>query len=171
MRDAVRILGIDPGTLVTGYGVVEQDGSALRHVASGVLAPPPGDVAQRLRVLFEALERVIAEHAPASVAVEDLFHARNAKSALTLGHARGVALLAAARAGLTVHAYAPPLVKKAVVGHGRAEKHQVQQMIRALLGLEFVPAEDAADALAVAICHCQRLRSPLAALVAGMRER
>src|SRR5207237_4688653 len=127
--------GIDPGSLVTGYGVVEQRGSALLHLASGTITPAPGEISTRLATIFAALEKVIGAWSPAAVAVEDLFHARNAKSALTLGHARGVALLAAGRAGLAVYAYAPPLVKKAVVGHGRAEKIQVQAMVRALLGL------------------------------------
>jgi crossover junction endodeoxyribonuclease RuvC len=168
----MRVLGIDPGTLVTGYGVVDAAGSSMVHVASGVIAPPPGPIAERLAAVFQALEGVIAAYAPAEVAVEDLFHARNARSALLLGHARGVALVAGARAGLPVYAYAPQLVKKAVVGHGRADKHQVQRMVRALLGLPADPAEDAADALAVAICHCQRIGSPLREILAAApRER
>lgn len=150
------VLGIDPGTLVTGYGVVEMRGSELLHRASGVVTASGPDLAARLATIFDTLEKVIAAHRPQAAAIEDLFHARNARSALTLGHARGVALLAVARAGVPVSAYAPPLVKKAVVGHGRADKRQVQRMVKMLLGLESEPAEDAADALAVAICHCQR---------------
>lgn len=166
----MRVLGIDPGTLVTGYGVVEQRGASLVHLASGVLAPAPGEISVRLAAIFASLERLLETWRPDAVAVEDLFHARNAKSALTLGHARGVALLAAGRAGVPVHAYAPPFVKKAVVGHGRAEKAQVQHMVRALLALDEIPAEDAADALAVAICHCHRAR-PLDLVAASGRSR
>lgn len=152
----MRILGIDPGTRAMGYGVIERQGTRVRCLASGVITPAPGELAFRLATIFAALEAVVAAHRPDEVAVEDLFHARNAKSALVLGHARGVALLVAGRAGLSVHAYAPPIVKKAVVGHGRAEKFQVQKMVRALLGLETEPAEDEADALAVALCHSAR---------------
>jgi crossover junction endodeoxyribonuclease RuvC len=168
----VRVIGIDPGTLVTGFGVVELSGSRLVHLASGIISPGAGELPGRLTAIFDALDRAIAEHQPAAVAVEDLFHARNAKSALMLGHARGVALLAAGRAGLPVFAYAPPLVKKAVTGHGRAEKHQVQRMVTALLGLAAEPTEDAADALAVAICHCHRAGAQHAlAALAQPRER
>jgi crossover junction endodeoxyribonuclease RuvC len=162
----VRVMGIDPGTLVLGYGVVERAGSSLRRIASGVVVPAPGPLADRLAAIFAEVERVIDAHRPAVVAIEDLFHARNAKAALTLGHARGVALCAAGRAGLVVHAYAPPLVKKAVVGHGRAEKFQVQRMVGAILAMDFEPRADEADALAVALCHCQRI-SPAWTAVCG----
>jgi crossover junction endodeoxyribonuclease RuvC len=152
----LRVIGIDPGTLLTGYGVVEQQGSRIYHVASGVISPGAGELSFRLTAIFDTLDAMFRTHTPDAAAVEDLFHARNAKSALMLGHARGVALLAAGRANLPVHAYAPPLVKKAVTGHGRADKLQVTRMVRALLGLAEDPPEDAADALAVAICHCHR---------------
>jgi crossover junction endodeoxyribonuclease RuvC len=167
----VRVLGIDPGTLATGYGVVDVAGSDIVHVASGLVTPPPGTITARLTAVFQALEQVISANCPQEVAVEDLFHARNARSALLLGHARGVALVAAGRAGLPVYAYAPPLVKKAVVGHGRADKRQVQEMVRALLGLATEPAEDAADALAVAICHCHRMAAPLREILAAGSRR
>ena len=154
----MRVLGIDPGTQKLGYGIVQLSGTRARRVLSGVLEPPPGPLSERLAFLFEGLEAVVASGRPDVVAVEALFYARNVQSALTLGHARGVALLVAGRAKLAVHAYPPAVVKKAVVGHGRAEKHQVQRMIRALLALDAEPSPDEADALAIALCHGPRAR-------------
>jgi crossover junction endodeoxyribonuclease RuvC len=151
----VKIFGIDPGSDRTGYGCVESDGSRHRLVICGALrAGAQSSLPERLRTMHDGLAALLAEHRPDCVAVEDLFHARNVRSALTLGHARGVALLAATQAGLPVVAYAPAEVKRAVVGYGRAEKHQVQQMVGLLLGLAAAPSpHDVADALAVAICH------------------
>lgn len=156
----VRALGIDPGTAIMGYGVVEQRGSSLRPLAHGVLlteagAPLPG----RLHTLHRQLQALIAEYRPDVMAVEELFFSRNTTTALAVGHARGVALLAAAEAEIPVAEYTPLQVKDAVVGYGRATKDQVQQMIRTLLGLEAIPKpDDAADALAVAICHLHSAR-------------
>jgi crossover junction endodeoxyribonuclease RuvC len=151
----MRVLGIDCGSERTGYGVVESDGQHYRLVDCGVIhcgADLP--LAARLVIIAEGLRQVIATQAPESAAIEEVFFARNVKSALKLGHVRGVAMLEAARAGLPVSEYSPLQVKSSVVGYGRAEKHQVQQMVKAILGLKEPPAsEDAADALAVAICH------------------
>jgi crossover junction endodeoxyribonuclease RuvC len=151
----MRIFGIDPGSIRTGYGCVQTDGSRHRLVTCGAIAAGAGaELPERLRVIHEELTRVIRDTAPDCVVVENLFHARNVRSALTLGHARGVAVLAAVQAAVPVFEYTPAEIKQAVVGHGRAEKHQVQRMIALLLGLDTAPSpHDAADALAVAICH------------------
>jgi crossover junction endodeoxyribonuclease RuvC len=154
-----RILGIDPGSRVTGYAVLVAEGdraSRLAYVECGVLAPDPAaPVEQRLGEIARGLAEVIEELRPTVVAVEEIFHHVNARSALVLGQARGVALAAAGAAGLRVHGYPPSVVKQAVTGRGRAAKAQVAQMVRALLGLRRVPRADAADALAVAIAHAQ----------------
>jgi crossover junction endodeoxyribonuclease RuvC len=156
----VRIFGIDPGSVRTGYGCVESDGSRHRLVICGAIAAPARlAFPQRLLTIHTELRRLIDECRPDCVAVEALFHAVNARSALQLGHARGVALLAATQAGLAVAEYPPAEVKRAVVGYGRAEKLQVQQMVRLLLGIDAVPGRyDASDALAVAICHVHAMR-------------
>jgi crossover junction endodeoxyribonuclease RuvC len=159
----VRIFGIDPGSERTGYGCIETDGSRHRLIVCGALAPNlTATFPERLMVIHDGLARLLREHGPDCVAIEDVFHARNVRSALKLGHARGVALLAASQAGLPVAAYTPAEVKRAVVGYGRAEKHQVQQMVRLLLGLATAPSpHDAADALAIAICHMHSTATPL----------
>lgn len=151
----MRVFGIDPGSERTGYGCVETDGSRHRTVAYGVVAVPArASFSERLFEIHRCLVRLLAEHRPESVAIENIFYAANVRSALKLGHARGVAMLAAAQAGVEVVEYTPAEVKRAVVGYGRAEKHQVQQMVKLLLGLPTAPSpDDAADALAVAICH------------------
>ncbi|HID86461.1 MAG TPA: crossover junction endodeoxyribonuclease RuvC [Anaerolineae bacterium] len=149
------ILGIDPGTAITGYGLVAGDGDELALVGYGVITTPSGSpLPQRLRTLYRELTDLIARYRPTAVAIEELFFSRNVRTALAVGRARGIALLAAAEAGLPVHEYTPLQVKQAVVGYGRATKDQVQQMVRVLLGLDVVPQpDDAADAIAVAICH------------------
>jgi crossover junction endodeoxyribonuclease RuvC len=151
----VRVFGIDPGSERTGYGCVESDGRRHRLVACGAISSPP-DTAfpERLRTIHAALARLLVECRPETVAIESLFHAANVRSALKLGHARGVAMLAAVEAGVLVAEYTPAEIKRAVVGYGRADKHQVQHMIKLLLGLEQAPSpHDAADALAIAVCH------------------
>ena len=148
-----RVLGIDPGSRRTGYGVVDWRRGALRYVASGCVATADGVFANRLADIYRGVGTVIASHAPDEFAVEEVFVARNPASALKLGQARGVAIAAAVGAGLAVREYASRAVKLAVVGTGRAEKEQVQYMVRAMLGLDAAPSADAADALAVAICH------------------
>jgi crossover junction endodeoxyribonuclease RuvC len=151
----VRIFGIDPGSDRTGYGCVETDGRRHHLIACGAITARPGDpFPERLERIHRELTGLLEACRPTSVALENLFHASNARSALKLGHARGVAMLAAVQAGCVVAEYTPAEVKRAIVGYGRAEKGQVQQMIKLLLGLEKVPTpHDAADALAVAICH------------------
>jgi crossover junction endodeoxyribonuclease RuvC len=151
----VRIFGIDPGSLRTGYGCVQTDGSRHRLVLCGALAPPAGTALPgRLHAIHAGLVLLLQESRPDCVAIENLFHARNVRSALTLGHARGVAMLAAVQAGVPVVEYTPAEIKQSVVGYGRAEKAQVQRMVTLLLGLDTPPSPyDAADALAVALCH------------------
>jgi len=151
----VRIFGIDPGSERTGYGCVETDGRRHQLVACGAIAAPTGDTfPNRLARIHAELSTLLASYRPDCVAIENLFHATNVRSALKLGHARGVAMLAAVEAGCQVVEYTPAEIKRAVVGYGRAEKHQVAQMVKLLLGLTAAPSShDAADALAVAICH------------------
>ena len=149
------VLGIDPGTATTGYGVVRDTESGLESVAFGVITTPPGDSApERLLSIYRALQGLLRLYAPATAAVEKLFFQRNVSTAMTVGQARGVALLALAEAGIPVGEYNPRDVKQAVCGYGGAGKSQVQHMVQALLNLQDLPRpDDAADALAVAICH------------------
>ena len=155
-----RILGIDPGTRFTGWGIVEPWGPRARCVACGVIrAGEKGPLEKRLLKIHVGLSAVLAEHQPTAVAVEDIFFAKHANAALKLGHARGVALLVAAVAGLEVFAYPPALVKRTVTGRGRADKEQVGRLVQAILGIDEAPAVDAADALAIGITHVQATRS------------
>ena len=150
-----RILGIDPGSRITGFGVVELVGQDFRYLASGCLRLQANDLPRRLAEIFRGMTRVIEEYAPAEVAIEQVFVKRNVASALKLGQARGAAICAAVHQGLEVAEYAPTVVKQAVVGQGRASKDQVQYMVALRLGLPALPQEDAADALAIALCHGQ----------------
>jgi crossover junction endodeoxyribonuclease RuvC len=154
------VLGIDPGTAMTGYGLVERTGSRLRAVDYGCLETPAGmPLPERLVLIQDGLSDLIESHRPDLVAVERLFFNKNVQTAFAVGQARGVALLTAARFGLPVHEYGPHEVKLAVTGHGRAEKIQVQRMVQVVLGLAVLPRpDDAADALAIAIClaHAHR---------------
>ncbi len=159
-----RVIGLDPGTRHFGWGVVEPRGTRLLHVAHGIVhTDAEAPIADRLVVIERELVAVIAAHAPTEASVESLFFAKDAQAAAKLGHARGVALLVCARAGLEVAEYAPALVKRAVAGNGRADKAQVAQMVRVLLGLVEVPRADAADALAIALVHARRIPIPAAA--------
>jgi crossover junction endodeoxyribonuclease RuvC len=148
-----RILGIDPGSNITGFGVVDSEASRLTHVASGCVRLPTCDLPERLRILFEEIGQLIGRFQPSMMAVEDIFVQKNASSALKLGHARGTILCAGASAGLTIAEYSTAQVKQAVTGTGRAEKIQVQHMVKVLLGIRGKLQADAADALAVALCH------------------
>ena len=150
-------LGIDPGTATTGYGLVEGRSDRLTLVECGILTTPAGEpLPRRLYAIYNGLAGLIERYHPESVAVEELFFANNARTALAVGQARGVILLAITMAGLPVAEYTPLQVKMAVAGYGRAEKAQVQGMVRVLLGLDAVPQpDDAADAVAIAICHLQ----------------
>ena len=151
----MRVFGIDPGSGRTGYGCVETDGSRHRIVTCGAISSPAlASFPDKLHRIHSELTRLLEQCQPQCVAIENLFHSVNVRSALRLGHARGVAMLAAVEAGLPVFEYTPAAIKRAVVGYGRADKPQVQHMIKLLLGLAEVPSpHDAADALAVAICH------------------
>jgi crossover junction endodeoxyribonuclease RuvC len=151
------ILGIDPGTALLGFGVVES-GDEPRMLDFGAISTPPDRaMPDRLNELFERVSTLLGEYQPDVLAVEQLFFARNVTSAIAVGQARGVVLLAAARAGVPVVEYSPSEVKHAVVGYGKADKTQMQEMVRIILGLDHAPQpDDAADALAVALCHAQR---------------
>ncbi len=149
----MRVIGIDPGLRRTGWGLVESAGGRLRALGHGVIHAPTGALAVRLAALYDALEAVIAEAAPDAAAVEQTFVNRDAAGTLKLGQARAVALLVPARAGIAVAEYAPNAVKKAVVGVGHADKRQVEHMVRLLLPGAAPAGADAADALAIAICH------------------
>jgi crossover junction endodeoxyribonuclease RuvC len=160
MRSAIRILGIDPGLRRTGWGVIDVEGNRLMFVACGSVATADkGELAARLVELHDGLSRVMAEFAPAEAAVENTFSNANAASTLKLGQARGVALLIPARAGISVAEYAPNLVKKTIVGAGHADKDQIRAMLGVLLPKADPETHDAADALAIAICHAHHRTS------------
>jgi crossover junction endodeoxyribonuclease RuvC len=148
------VLGIDPGSKATCFGLVAKEGDRLRLVAVGRITAKTGaPLAERLKQVYEGLREILGRHTPDCAAIEDIFYAKNIKSAVRLGHVRGVALLAAAEAGLKVFEYPPASIKVAVVGYGRADKAQVGLMVRNLLGLRQDLTEDETDALAAAICH------------------
>jgi len=149
----VRILGIDPGLRVTGFGVIEKNGASLSYIASGCVKSGNAELADRLKTILAGLREIIGEHRPQQVAVEKVFVNVNPASTLALGQARGTAICAAVDAGLPVAEYTALQVKQAVVGNGHAKKEQVQEMVKRLLGLAGAPSADAADALACAICH------------------
>ncbi|MGB9803926.1 crossover junction endodeoxyribonuclease RuvC [Desulfofundulus sp.] len=155
----MRVIGVDPGTAVTGYGIVELRGNVLRAVAYDCITTRSDQpMPLRLQYLYRQLEMVLKLHQPGQFAVEELFFNKNVRTALAVGQARGIALLAAVNAGLEIAEYTPLEVKQAVVGYGRATKEQVQYMVRALLCLPEIPRpDDVADALAVAICHAHRV--------------
>lgn len=167
----MRILGIDPGSNVTGYGVVEYDRASLVHVAHGTVRTRSGAaLPNRLEQLYRAIAEIVAEHRPDVAAVEQVFVSGSPRAALILGQARGAALAAVGAAGLGVCEYTPSQVKQAVTGSGRAAKAQVKTMVRRLLALERTPAEDAADALAVAIRHAHGGRLEAAGVLVGRRR-
>ncbi len=149
----LRILGIDPGLRITGFGVLEKEGQHLSYVSSGSIRTPDADLPERLRTILDSLREVIVKHPPQQVAVEKVFVNVNPQSTLLLGQARGAAICAAVLAGLPVAEYTALQVKQAVVGNGHAKKEQVQNMVQRLLNLSGLPSPDAADALACAICH------------------
>ncbi len=169
----MRVFGIDPGSERTGYGCVEADGSRHRLVACGAISTAPsGTFPDKLATIHRSLAVLLGEYRPDVVAIENLFYATNVRSALKLGHARGVAMLAAVESGAAVVEYTPAEIKRAIVGYGRAEKPQVQQMVKLLLGLDAVPSpHDAADALAVAICHLHHQTPVATAALTGARVR
>ena len=156
----LRVLGIDPGTAILGYGVVGYDGHDYECVEHGVIRTPPTlSLAERLVAIHAELRTLIGRLRPDQVAVEELFFSRNAKTALAVGHARGVILLTIAESGFVAHEYTPMQIKQALVGYGGADKAQIQTFLKMLLGLDSIPRpDDAADALAVAVCHCNSHR-------------
>lgn len=161
----MRVVGIDPGSLVAGYGVLEEGSREPRHLESGVIRTTEKELALRLAQLFSGIEEILRRIKPEALAIEEVFFARNVKSALILSHARGVALLAASRAGLKIYEYPARKIKQTVVGHGNAGKEQVRKVLGGMFGVEF-EQNDASDALAVALCHIRcRLSLP-----AGSRE-
>ena len=170
----MRIIGLDPGLRHTGWGIIEASGNRLRHVANGLVrSDPDGALSDRLRQLFEGVNAVLDDYAPEEAAVEETFVNKNPTSTLKLGQARGIALLAPALAGLRVAEYAPNLIKKSIVGTGHAQKRQIEMMVQTLLPGVAIAAADAADALAVAICHAHhrqstaRIETAIAAAGAG----
>jgi crossover junction endodeoxyribonuclease RuvC len=156
----VRVIGVDPGTAITGWGIVEGEGNDLSLVACGVINTAAGTpLPQRLAVIYQDLVKIIQQWQPKSAAIEELFFSRNAKTAMTVGQGRGVAILALVHANLPIVEYKPLEVKQAVTGYGGADKLQMQQMVKLLLSLDDIPRpDDAADALAVAICHLHSAR-------------
>ncbi|MBS1257588.1 MAG: Crossover junction endodeoxyribonuclease RuvC [Candidatus Scalindua arabica] len=157
----MRVLGIDPGTMITGYGVVDDINGKLSHVTHGTIEGKRKDsFPDRLKLIFEGLNKVIEEYKPDYIALEEVFYGKSVKSAIKIGEARGIAILCAASADVPMAEYAPTVVKRAVVGVGSAQKGQVSEMVKVILALSEVPKKyDASDALAMAICHCHRGKS------------
>lgn len=169
----MRVLGIDPGSVLSGYGIIDEEDDRLFYVASGIIAPSAKHpFPRRLKKIYDDLQKIIQRHHPTQAVVEDLFFAKNVQSALKLGQAKGVAVLAVMHGGIPVFEYSPTEVKQSVVGYGHADKRQVQQMVKTLLALKQAPRQpDATDALAVAICHFhhRRMREMLSKKV-GSKE-
>jgi crossover junction endodeoxyribonuclease RuvC len=163
----VKVVGIDPGTAACGYGIVHESGGRLKAIGHGCWSTPAGeDLAQRLKTIYDGVAGLIAEHDPDAVALEESFVGADARIALSVGQARGAVLVAAANAGIACREYAPARVKQTVCGYGRADKGQMQRMVKMILGLAELPRPNhAADALAVAICHA--LSSPLLQVASG----
>ena len=154
----MRVLGIDPGTMVTGYGVVDDINGKLSHVTHGTIEGRRKDsFPYRLKLIFDGLNKVIDEYKPDSIALEEVFYGKSVKSAIKIGEARGIAILCTASANIPMAEYAPTVIKRAVVGSGNAQKVQVSEMVKVILALSEAPEKfDASDALAIAICHCHR---------------
>jgi len=163
IKPTVTILGIDPGSQITGVGVITAQGTELSHLFSESIKLPKGSLDERLRRIYERVQSVIAQTRPDVVSLEKVFIAKNPQSALVLGHARGAAMLAAVNNDIPVIEYSATEIKKTVVGRGRADKTQIQHMMRVLLSLRVAPPEDASDALAAAVCHAhhQQLNNAL----------
>lgn len=173
LTDQLRILGIDPGSRLTGFGVLDCKGNCSTYVASGAVHTPAGEFPERLRVIFHSVREIVEEYQPDILAIESVFMHRNAGSALKLGHARSAAMCATFGLQMEIHEYAPREIKQAIVGTGAASKEQVQHMVKSLLELDGDPSPDAADALATALCyaHQRRLKMKLSGgkAVAGLQ--
>ena len=170
MKALTRVIGIDPGSRITGYGILDTDGFRHQHVSSGHLAISGENLADKLGLIFLQVSEVIREWQPQVMAIEQVFMNRNADSALKLGQARGAAICAAVQASIPVGEYTPRAIKKAVVGSGSADKQQIQKMMKLLLDLDHVPQSDAADALAIAMCHANHLHVQSSGIVRGIRR-
>ena len=155
----IRILGIDPGSRVTGFGVIDVSGARVSYVASGCVRTTDGTLPERLKTIYEGIAEVVRSYQPLEMAIENVFMQKNAASALKLGQARGAAICAVITQAVDVHEYSPTQIKQAVVGRGHADKAQVQHMVTALLKLPEPPQADAADALACALCHSNTRQS------------
>ena len=166
----IRIIGIDPGSRITGYGVVDTDGFRHRYVASGFIPIKADTLGDKLGIIFVEVSRIVTTWKPESMAIEQVFVKHNADSALKLGQARGAAICAGVQAELPIGEYTPRAIKKAVVGSGAADKQQIQQMIQRLLGLETLPQSDEADALAIAICHAHHIKVRASGVASGTRR-
>ena len=166
----IRVIGIDPGSRITGYGVVDTDGFRHSYVTSGFIRIDADTLGDKLGIIFEQVSGILAIWKPQSMAIEQVFVKRNVDSALKLGQARGAAICAAVQAKIPLGEYAPRAIKKAVVGNGAADKQQIQQMIQRLLGLDEQPQSDEADALAIAICHANHIKVQSAGVVSGIRR-
>jgi crossover junction endodeoxyribonuclease RuvC len=166
----VRIIGIDPGSRITGYGIVDTNGSKHKYVTSGFITIKADTLGDKLGMIFVEVGRIVSDWTPESMAIEQVFVKHNVDSALKLGQARGAAICAAVQANLTIGEYTPRAIKKAVVGSGAADKQQIQHMIQRLLGLDAVPQNDEADALAIAICHAHHIKIRKSGVAAGVRR-
>ncbi len=166
----IRVIGIDPGSRITGYGVIDTDGFRHSHVTSGCIRINADTLGDKLGIIFEQVSSILAIWKPQSMAIEQVFVKRNVDSALKLGQARGAAICAAVQAKIPLGEYTPRAIKKAVVGNGAADKQQIQQMIQRLLGLDEQPQSDEADALAIAICHANHIKVQSAGVVSGIRR-
>ena len=167
----MRVLGIDPGSRITGYGIIDKEGNRLIHVDNGaIFTDSHRDFPMRLQRIYRGLTEIIEQYRPEAVAVENIFFSTNVQSALKLGQARGAAIVAGVNAGLPVFEYTALQVKQAVVGHGRADKQQVQKMLKVLLNLPEIAQEDASDALATAICHAHSIGMNIIQKGTGVRS-
>ena len=166
----IRVIGIDPGSRITGYGVVDTDGFRHKYVTSGFIQIKADILGEKLGIIFGEVSKIVTTWKPESMAIEQVFVKRNVDSALKLGQARGAAICAAVQAELPIGEYTPRAIKKAVVGSGAADKQQVQQMIQRLLGLDELPQSDEADALAIAICHAHHIKIRSSGVASGARR-
>jgi crossover junction endodeoxyribonuclease RuvC len=166
----IRVIGIDPGSRITGYGVVDTDGFRHRYVTSGFIQIKADTLGEKLGIIFCEVSRIVTDWKPESMAIEQVFVKHNVDSALKLGQARGAAICAAVQAELPIGEYTPRAIKKAVVGTGAADKQQIQQMIQRLLGLDKLPQSDEADALAIAICHAHHIKVRSSGIGSGVRR-
>lgn len=166
----VRIIGIDPGSRITGYGIVDTNGFKHKYVTSGFITIKADTLADKLGMIYVEVSRIVSDWTPDSMAIEQVFVKKNADSALKLGQARGAAICAAVQANLPIGEYTPRTIKKAVVGSGAAEKQQIQTMVQRLLGLDAEPQNDEADALAIAICHAHHIKIRKSGVAAGIRR-